>query len=123
MSENQKDPQYKLRWSEELRNKIADAAKENNRSINAEITTRLEESFNNEITDSTITTIIPAYLVGLITKYESQKAAHLMLLPKAERFNDQPAIKMLKDEADRCDMLIAEIKLLIQQFNSVYDLN
>ncbi|HGF9084131.1 TPA: Arc family DNA-binding protein [Acinetobacter baumannii] len=123
MSENQKDPQYKLRWSEELRNKIADAAKENNRSINAEITTRLEESFNNGITDSAITTIIPAYLVGLITKYESQKAAHLMLLPKAERFNDQPAIKMLKDEADRCDMLIAEIKLLIQQFNSVYDLN
>jgi len=46
MSENQKDPQYKLRWSEDLRNKIADAAKSNNRSINAEITTRLEESFN-----------------------------------------------------------------------------
>ncbi|HFX6520017.1 Arc family DNA-binding protein [Acinetobacter nosocomialis] len=123
MSENQKDPQYKLRWSEELRNKIADAAKENNRSINAEITTRLEESFNNGITDSAITTIIPAYLVGLITKYESQKAAHLMLLPNAERFNDQPTIKMLKDEADRCDMLIAEIKLLIQHFKSVYDLD
>lgn len=45
MSENQKDPQYKLRWSEDLRNKITDAAKENNRSINAEITTRLEQSF------------------------------------------------------------------------------
>lgn len=53
MSENQKDPQYKLRWSEELRKKITDAAKENNRSINAEITTRLEESFNTKETHET----------------------------------------------------------------------
>ena len=47
MSENQKDPQYKLRWSEELRDKVTASAKDKNRSINAEITTRLEESFDN----------------------------------------------------------------------------
>lgn len=46
MSENQKEPQYKLRWSEELRNKVVESAKEHSRSINAEICTRLEESFN-----------------------------------------------------------------------------
>lgn len=46
-----KDPQYKLRWSEELRGKITDAAKENNRSINAEITQRLEDSFTNKSVD------------------------------------------------------------------------
>lgn len=45
MSENQKDPQYKLRWSEELRDKVVESAKERSRSINAEICKRLEESF------------------------------------------------------------------------------
>lgn len=46
MSENQKEPQYKLRWSEELRDKVVESAKSHSRSINAEICTRLEESFN-----------------------------------------------------------------------------
>lgn len=45
MSENQKDPQYKLRWSESLRDKVQESAKLNNRSINAEIIYRLEQSF------------------------------------------------------------------------------
>ncbi|WP_075175652.1 Arc family DNA-binding protein [Acinetobacter indicus] len=37
--------QYNLRWSEEMRDKIAAAAKENTRSMNQEIVARLEESF------------------------------------------------------------------------------
>jgi hypothetical protein len=45
MSENQRDPQYKLRWSEELRDKIAKSAKASNRSMNADIIARLEQSF------------------------------------------------------------------------------
>ena len=45
MSENQRDPQYKLRWSEDLRQKIAQSAKEHNRSMNADIVARLEDSF------------------------------------------------------------------------------
>lgn len=49
MSENQKEPQYKLRWSEELRDKVVESAKEHSRSINAEICTRLEQSFEPEI--------------------------------------------------------------------------
>ena len=48
MSENQKEPQYKLRWSEELRDKIMNSAKEQNRSINAEICARLEQSFEQD---------------------------------------------------------------------------
>ncbi len=48
MSENQKEPQYKLRWSEELRDKVVESAKLHNRSINAEICTRLEESFKKD---------------------------------------------------------------------------
>jgi hypothetical protein len=46
MSENQRDPQYKLRWSEDLRQKIAQSAKEHNRSMNADIVARLEQSFD-----------------------------------------------------------------------------
>jgi hypothetical protein len=45
MSENQKEPQYKLRWSEELRDKVVESAKLHSRSINAEICTRLDQSF------------------------------------------------------------------------------
>lgn|GEM_PF-5274908 len=48
MSDNQKDPQYKLRWSEELRDKVMLSAKEQNRSINQEIVARLEKSFNED---------------------------------------------------------------------------
>ena len=43
MSENQRDPQYKLRWSEELREKISQSAKEHNRSMIADIVSRLEK--------------------------------------------------------------------------------
>ncbi|WP_026444265.1 Arc family DNA-binding protein [Acinetobacter sp. UNC436CL71CviS28] len=49
MSENQKEPQYKLRWSEELRDKVVESAKSHSRSINAEICTRLEQSFEPEV--------------------------------------------------------------------------
>ncbi|ETR94529.1 Arc family DNA-binding protein [Acinetobacter lactucae] len=45
MSENQRDPQYKLRWPEELRDKVAASAKAYNRSMNADIIARLERSF------------------------------------------------------------------------------
>lgn len=45
MSENQRDPQYKLRWPAELRDKISESARQNNRSMNAEILLRLENSF------------------------------------------------------------------------------
>lgn len=45
MSENQRDPQYKLRWPDELKEKIAQSAKEHNRSMNADIISRLEDSF------------------------------------------------------------------------------
>ncbi|RZG63966.1 Arc family DNA-binding protein [Acinetobacter bouvetii] len=48
MSENQRDPQYKLRWSEELRQKVAQSAKAYNRSMNADIIARLERSFLTE---------------------------------------------------------------------------
>lgn len=44
----QTDPQYKLRYPAELRDRIAEAAKANNRSVNAEIVARLERTFRAE---------------------------------------------------------------------------
>jgi hypothetical protein len=41
----QSDPQYKLRLPEELRDKIKESAGTHNRSMNADIVARLEDSF------------------------------------------------------------------------------
>ena len=43
--------QYNLRWSDELKEKIAQSAKEHNRSMNADIVARLEESFSQNQND------------------------------------------------------------------------
>jgi len=40
--------EYKMRMSQELKDKIAESAKELNRSMNADIVARLEESFSIE---------------------------------------------------------------------------
>lgn len=43
--------QYNLRWTEEMRDKIAASAKENTRSMNQEIIARLEQSFEQNQND------------------------------------------------------------------------
>lgn len=48
MSSGHLHPQYNLRWPEELRQKVAQSAKEHNRSMNADIVHRLEQSFIND---------------------------------------------------------------------------
>lgn len=40
--------QYNLRWSEDLRDKIAESAKLHNRSINSDIVARLEKSLRDD---------------------------------------------------------------------------
>lgn len=46
MSSKHLNAQYNLRWPDELKEKIAQSAKEHNRSMNADIVARLEQSFN-----------------------------------------------------------------------------
>ena len=56
MSSKHLNAQYNLRWPDELKEKIAQSAKEHNRSMNADIVARLEESFEvNQQQESTIT--------------------------------------------------------------------
>lgn len=45
MSTNQTDPQYKLRLPPELKAKIEESAKLHNRSMNADMVFRLEQTF------------------------------------------------------------------------------
>ena len=47
MSSKHLNAQYNLRWPNDLKEKIAQSAKEHNRSMNADIIARLESSFNN----------------------------------------------------------------------------
>jgi len=122
MSENQRDPQYKLRWSEELREKVTQSAKEHNRSMNADIVARLEDSFTKHTPDFAITSIIPAYLTGLISKYETQKIVNLSVLSKIEATSDESSIKFLKKEIERCEILLSEMQVLLKHFKSVYKL-
>lgn len=70
MSENQRDPQYKLRWPEDLRDKIMESAKNNNRSINAEICARLEESFTetNLVASDPYKRMLLAVIAGILAE-------------------------------------------------------
>ena len=45
----QTDPQFKLRMTQSLKDHIEAAAETNNRSMNAEIVARLEESFKHDV--------------------------------------------------------------------------
>lgn len=51
------DPQFNLRMPLALRRKVAAAAKENNRSVTAEINSRLESTFHEEIPNSEMNAI------------------------------------------------------------------
>lgn len=73
MSENQRDPQYKLRWPEELRDKVAASAKAYNRSMNADIVARLEHSFEIESTLSPLN-MPPDLLEARLTKALEERA-------------------------------------------------
>ncbi|MFT4020079.1 MAG: Arc family DNA-binding protein [Acinetobacter sp.] len=48
MGRNLADVEYKMRMTQDLKDKIVASAKEHNRSMNADIITRLEKSFENE---------------------------------------------------------------------------
>lgn len=47
MGRNLADVEYKMRMTQDLKDKIVESAKKHNRSMNAEIVHRLEESFKN----------------------------------------------------------------------------
>ena len=91
MSENQKEPQYKLRWSEELRDKVVESAKQHSRSINAEICTRLEQSFSGSPSAA-----LTAEQLEQITK--AAGASYMAVIAKhLETMNEEDGNKLLRD--------------------------
>ena len=71
--------QYNLRWSEEMRDKIAAAAKENTRSMNQEIIARLEQSFEND----------QSSYMEAFTEAGIKILSHVMTSLKAKGMNDE----------------------------------
>ncbi len=75
MSSKHLNAQYNLRWPDELKEKIAQSAKEHNRSMNQEIVARLEESFDNkdigqEFFQKNLHLFLSAYCAGLESNYD-----------------------------------------------------
>ena len=119
---SREDPQLKIRLPLELKEKITQSAADHGRSINSEVVARLEDSFTKHTPDFAITSIIPAYLTGLISKYETQKIVNLSVLSKIEATSDESSIKFLKKEIERCEILLSEMQVLLKHFKSVYKL-
>ena len=76
--------QYNLRWTEELRDKITEAAKENTRSMNQEIVARLEQSFNKVNTHET-----EMYLMNVMVKEQQKQIDQLQEMVKQLVFRDR----------------------------------
>ena len=74
-------PPYSLRIPDDLRAKLAASAKQSKRSLNAEITARLEESYENHAFD------FPAGLAGVddaMTDYEKHLLFGLLQLIRSQ---------------------------------------
>lgn len=106
MSENQRDPQYKLRWPEELRDMVSQSAKVNNRSINAEIIYRLEQSFAQPLH--------PMEVADTLSEYEKPQEQKLVANDPRERRR----LAKLAAESTLKDMPATDfMELLFDQLN------
>lgn len=85
MSEDQNNiVTLKVRVTAEFREKIATTAKENNRSMNAEIVARLEQSFNKVNTHET-----EMYLMNVMVKEQQKQIDKLQEMVKQLVFRDR----------------------------------
>lgn len=78
---SREDPQFKLRMTEDLKAKVEEAAKANNRSMNAELLARLEASFAS--VDGDNVTMTRAQLNELVSSIASQVAEQMSGTPEA----------------------------------------
>jgi hypothetical protein len=102
---HQTDPQYKLRWPEELRQKIAQSAKEHNRSMNADIVARLEESFTSGLVASDpYKRMLLAVIAGVLAEQADKEK------PSFEEAIDRIVKAIMTDEKTLQNMLSANNK-------------
>lgn len=114
---SRQDPQIKLRLPEKLRDEIKYNADINNRSMNAEILLRLEESLSGaNSTDAVYTSLIEKLLAALdpdatsFYKREAQSAClqYLTGSPSAEITKVERIERFLRDSADDLDPEVSE---------------
>lgn len=121
---SREDPQFKLRMSDGMRDQIAEAAKANNRSMNAEIVARLEASFpslEDKIRDARkaelaaireqIKTIVEGIHAGTFDGYSERTQRIKLALLRRMEFDTQAFL----DEMDR-PVSDSEIDHLGQEF-------
>ncbi|MGO1344546.1 MAG: Arc family DNA-binding protein [Chromohalobacter japonicus] len=72
MTTQQTDPQYKLRMPAELRDSLKEASKANNRSMNAEIVARLQQSFEVEHREAMYDDVPPKLMLKLLEGFRYQ---------------------------------------------------
>lgn len=106
--------QYNLRWTEEMRDKIAAAAKENTRSMNQEIVARLEESFTPSLEKETMHIAITGFCTGLHFRYQAQLEE---LQAELRKEVDATRIKILESEIQRMEILSTELKAITERMN------
>lgn len=94
----------RLRVPPELKKQIEDSADKNNRSQSAEMVARLEESFIETIPANSISQIVAAFFMGLLSRYEAEKI-ELKKLSENDPENEDILRKLIG-----CDYLIKEAR-------------
>jgi len=110
MSSGHLHPQYNLRWPEELKEKVAKSAKEHNRSMNADIVARLEESF------STININNINFAKGYLLSYLRVLATthYISMNELKKQYESNPSTDLLS-QIDKHEFLFNEIMKLSER--------
>lgn len=107
------DVEYKMRMTQDLKEKIVDSAKEHNRSMNADIVARLEESFNQpEFDKRMIYFSMAGFFLGLRSRY-LEELSQLNL--KLKTTTDEEEVHKLNSEIFKNKILLKETNALIDQ--------
>jgi hypothetical protein len=107
----QTDPQFKLRLPAALKDRIENAAAENNRSMNAELVARLEESFEHQ-----------EALLKIRLERDHYRAREIDLLSRVKRLEDENS-SVKKDLHDHQVTMTKQHQMIVKQGEVVDSFN
>lgn len=99
MGKNLADVEYKMRMTQDLKNKIVESAKEHNRSMNADIVARLEESFainNKQLRENE--TIIDKKLLNELLSMKAELSKISKIIEKEFEYTDNYDLDLFEPE-------------------------
>lgn len=106
---SREDPQFKIRMPAALRDRIAEAASASNRTMNAEVLARLEQSFRGEFADTT-----PAgrlALISAVARIAGERLAFLKMASQTPETKKQ--IKYLDGLMRETDRQLGELAQIV----------